>query len=265
MTAIEIKSDLAKQEEIIERGLATFIEVGRALMAIRDRELYKDKYLTFKDYCQVRWGMTRQHAYRLIDAADVANDVSPIGDIAHESQARPLKQFDTDMRRVAWQLAAETAPNGKVTSGHVQSIVNVLQNAIQTGALDPGDGEQLPLSQALHAAITEETYERMMRQKTHIAEKQQSSPRPKPTTLIAPLSFALLSVLEDELQALFEFPDTDEGREAIRKLKWLYDHLDHEKLARLSVIELSSDDPFSRPPDIVGMAQGRDTKPAERA
>lgn len=34
-------------EEVIDRGLATFIEVGQALLAIRDRRLYRMAYATF--------------------------------------------------------------------------------------------------------------------------------------------------------------------------------------------------------------------------
>ena len=63
---------------------------------------------TFEEYCKERWGMNRAHAYRLIDAAEVVNNLSPIGDIpANESQARPLTALrdNPELQRAAWERA----------------------------------------------------------------------------------------------------------------------------------------------------------------
>jgi hypothetical protein len=47
---------LAELERVMERGLQTFVEVGKALADIRDGELYRGQgYATFEDYCQQRW------------------------------------------------------------------------------------------------------------------------------------------------------------------------------------------------------------------
>lgn len=40
------------------------------------------------------------------------------------SQLRPLTTLEPDQQREAWQRAVETAPNGKVTAAHVESVVN---------------------------------------------------------------------------------------------------------------------------------------------
>ena len=83
--------DLQQCEVIIARGLATFVEVGTALLKIRDARLYRAAYGTFENYCQERWGMKRAHAYRMIEAAKVCENLSPMGDIpASERITRPL-------------------------------------------------------------------------------------------------------------------------------------------------------------------------------
>jgi hypothetical protein len=46
-------------EEVIEHGLKTFFEVGLALIAIRDLQLYRTSYPTFEEYCRNRWGAVR--------------------------------------------------------------------------------------------------------------------------------------------------------------------------------------------------------------
>jgi len=65
------------------RGLATFVEVGQALMKIRDARLYRETHETFESYCRERWGWSRRHANRTIQAAEVAGVLGPMGPIAY--------------------------------------------------------------------------------------------------------------------------------------------------------------------------------------
>lgn len=130
------QADLATCEEVIDQGLRTFVEVGTALLTIRDKRLYRAQYGTFEDYCQERWGMARRTTNRLIAAAGVvtnlrmeeSSQMGPIGPIlpATESQARPLTQLPPDVQPVIWQRAVETAPGGKMTAAHVQAVVDAL-------------------------------------------------------------------------------------------------------------------------------------------
>jgi hypothetical protein len=57
---------LAELEAVIDAGLPTFQSVGRALLEIRDKKLYRISHPTFEDYCQSRWDISRSWAYRLI-------------------------------------------------------------------------------------------------------------------------------------------------------------------------------------------------------
>lgn len=117
---------LTQLEATIAAGLQTFVEVGRALLEIRDARLYRQEFGTFEDYCRERWAMSRSYAHRTIEAAQVAVNLLPIGNIlpATESQARPLSPLAPDMQREAWQRAVDTAPNGKITAAHVQNVVD---------------------------------------------------------------------------------------------------------------------------------------------
>lgn len=120
------RAALADNEARIERGLKVFYEVGAALLDIRDKRLYRETHKTFEDYCQQRWGMTPQHAGRLITAADITKNLEPIGSIpANEGQARPLAPLSPEEQRAVWDVVRKTAPDGKVTAGHVKSVVSV--------------------------------------------------------------------------------------------------------------------------------------------
>lgn len=118
------KLELAKEEEIIERGMRSFVEVGNALMRIRDNDLYTVTHNTFEAYCKERWGMARRTAYQMIDAATVVENVRNCAQIpTHESQVRPLAALPPEQQPAAWQEAVDTAPEGKVTAAHVKQVV----------------------------------------------------------------------------------------------------------------------------------------------
>ena len=90
MGLLTVATTLAECEQIIERGLTTFVEVGQALMEIRDQRLYREQYGTFEEYCRKRWGWSRIHVHRQIEAARVAS-LLPIGNTpTNEAQAREL-------------------------------------------------------------------------------------------------------------------------------------------------------------------------------
>lgn len=118
--------DLAALEAIIERGQQTFIEVGMAILTIRDQRLYKDSYSTFEQYCRERWGWSRQHAHQLIDAAEVTEDLSNQFDIPprNSTQAIQLARLPTpEDRAAAWQEVLDTQGD-TATVRSVQEVVS---------------------------------------------------------------------------------------------------------------------------------------------
>jgi hypothetical protein len=86
------KTKFRECEKVIEKGWNTFVDVGKALTDIRDKRLYRQEFKTFESYCRQKWSFGKAHAYRYIGAAEVIEDLSPIGDKlpVAESQVRPL-------------------------------------------------------------------------------------------------------------------------------------------------------------------------------
>lgn len=120
-------AQLAELEAVIERGLQTFVDVGTALLTIRDNRLYRETHGTFEDYCRERWGMVASRARQLIAAAETVENLQTVTNVTlpvNEGQARPLMRLQPDQQREAWAKAVETAPNGKVTAAHVQAVVD---------------------------------------------------------------------------------------------------------------------------------------------
>jgi len=129
LTAPEVDRK-AQLEATIEHGMQTFVEVGLALMEIRDGRLYRAEFGTFEEYCQERWGWERRHAYRLIDAAAAVENVSNWTQNqvpANEAQARPLTSLPPAQQREAWERVLETAPNGKITAAIVTQAAQAIR------------------------------------------------------------------------------------------------------------------------------------------
>jgi len=130
LTITKDVEELERLEGIIHKNLQSFYEVGRALMEIRNGELYKVKnggeYETFEAYCKGVWDFQRTYAYHLIASVEVMDDVSSIDDIpkpANQLQTRPLEKLSSEKRCEVWRRAVETAPEGKVTAAHVYNVV----------------------------------------------------------------------------------------------------------------------------------------------
>lgn len=95
--------ELTQHEAIIERGQQTFVEVGLALLAIREARGYHTAgFATFETYCQERWGWGIRRAEQLMQAAEYVeeqqntNHGSPLP--ATEREARQMMR---DERRAS--------------------------------------------------------------------------------------------------------------------------------------------------------------------
>jgi hypothetical protein len=79
-------------EVVIDRGKKTFIEVGEALLEIRDLRLYRATHTSFEGYCKERHGFTRVRAHQYIDAARVCGALTEVNaePPTNERQAREL-------------------------------------------------------------------------------------------------------------------------------------------------------------------------------
>jgi hypothetical protein len=107
--SLEEAKCLVELEHIIETGRQRFIEVGNALAEIRDARLYRADFTSFEAYCQEMWGFTKQHAYRLIKAAPIAERNLQVTSL---NQASELAKVAAPKRAAVLQAAAVKAKLG---------------------------------------------------------------------------------------------------------------------------------------------------------
>jgi hypothetical protein len=121
------ESELEHLEKVIDKGMATFVEVGRALLTIRDRRLYRSSHETFEVYCLERWGFTRTYAHRLISATEVVENVAQwaTNQPNNERQTRPLVGLPAAQQQQVWTQANREAQEegARVTAARIEEIL----------------------------------------------------------------------------------------------------------------------------------------------
>jgi len=152
-SAVEIAQTLTPEEERERHRLelrveSAFFEAGKALTQLRDQKLYRSTHKTFEAYCQERFGFSRRHPYRLIEAASVFENLCPNGTQnalptnkrqilpTSERQVRELVSLEPEQQREIWHRAVSVA-GGKVPSSRiVKSIVERLKEKPSCYATD---------------------------------------------------------------------------------------------------------------------------------
>ena len=114
---------LTDLEAVIERGLTTFVEVGQALLEIREHRLYRETHESFETYCRERWNWSRQRAHQMIEASSVSTMVDT--DSLNERQARELARLkdEPEAIREVWSEVKEERGDA-VTAADVRSAVD---------------------------------------------------------------------------------------------------------------------------------------------
>lgn len=122
LAVVESLDSLESNEQIIARGLRSFVEVGQALARIREGRLYKGGFDTFEEYCQERWQLNRAHADRLVRTSDISIQLDRLG--AHtpatESQARELSGLEPGEAQEVME-AAYGNTDGKLTAAAIKA------------------------------------------------------------------------------------------------------------------------------------------------
>ena len=96
-------------ESIIAAGLDQFLEVGTALLEIRESRLYRTEFGTFEEYCRKKWSISKTHANRKIGAAGVTKVLRDHGVIEpiREWQIRPLTSSAVEIESVVEEAQAK--------------------------------------------------------------------------------------------------------------------------------------------------------------
>jgi hypothetical protein len=150
---------LVDLEAKVTAGIHAFIESGRALREIQEKQLYRGTHNRFDLYVKEKWDMDRSHAYHLIDAVKVLDNIQKAlpeieSDVSNwrqnenvdncrhdltnqnveqtlllpqnESQARALAKYPPDKQIKIWKQALLTMKNGRMTASHIRATADAM-------------------------------------------------------------------------------------------------------------------------------------------
>jgi hypothetical protein len=141
--AVEVFEELTEDEEQERHRLETRVdralsEGWSALKQLRDRRLYRSTHKTFEEYAKERFGYNRAHAYRLISAAIVLENLSVERQDemspnwrqklpGSESQCRELGKLPSKQQLLAWEKVLEVSGDKAPTATVVRTVVEQLK------------------------------------------------------------------------------------------------------------------------------------------
>ena len=150
------QEQIERLESIIASNQRNFHFVGQALKAIRDHHFYRNLgFDSFESYVKNRWDIGKSHAYRLIDAANVVDHLSPIGDILprNEAQCRLLSPFESFDQRKIWRAFVQTGL--ALTARQLRNFISDYQDQRQR----PRDDLIETISDSYQRAVFEMLYQ----------------------------------------------------------------------------------------------------------
>ncbi len=143
---------LAHLEHQLSSGKTPLSTKAIALATIKAQGLARIHNLTFQDYCDRRLRLKRSRVHQLIEFAELLKATAGSGTLPpadNERQLRPLKRLPRADWATAWVEAVHTAPAGKVTGQHVQSVVDARLAKMQTvGVPTPAPASDQPPAEA---------------------------------------------------------------------------------------------------------------------
>lgn len=138
----EQKVRLTQLERIVEKNLTGFIQAGRALLSIRDEQLFRGAgYDSFGEYVKGRFGICRSTADQLCRSTQVFETLAvttgapdsdtPVPETVPEVVLRPLTTLpDPALQAQTWRLAASASPEGKPSRTIAARVTRIVKDAI---------------------------------------------------------------------------------------------------------------------------------------
>ncbi len=135
---------LQVNEVTIARAASSFLEIGKALKAIRDQEQYTaTRFKNFEVYCEKKWNYSKSYASRLIgayDAHELLKAKLPTRTVLpnNEYQLRALAALPESKWVATWKRVVKQAKGKPVTGETVDTVVRAILHPKGAGGKTAG-------------------------------------------------------------------------------------------------------------------------------
>lgn len=117
----------AKADQVIRNGAQAFLDVGRALLQVKENEWYLAEHADWEAYMD-SVGLSTEHGRRLMKAFKIAENATPIGGAfpANESVCRALDKVPSGEQQEVFQEATERAVAAGKASPTASDVAGVI-------------------------------------------------------------------------------------------------------------------------------------------
>ena len=157
------RQDLEQCEKEIGENLDSVFKLGKALLRVRDGELFREKFGTFAEYCDKRWNFTSRWGNKLIEAREVKDRVDRMAAqssgttvLQNEWQARELgkhpAEYQADIWATAQGLVKPAKGGGKLRAPTSADIARAAEQVLRGDSDDPpieAESEEVVLKNGL--------------------------------------------------------------------------------------------------------------------
>jgi hypothetical protein len=142
------RSRLRELIAVVNRGLTQFLEVGRALVAIRSEKLYRETHDSFEQFCRDTFGIGRSTCDHLVRSTQTAElliaNGADLPEGASESVVRPIATLpDPELQVAVWNLVKAASPQ----NGPTKTVVAKVARAVKTAIADASPNGKGPWQQ----------------------------------------------------------------------------------------------------------------------
>lgn len=115
----ELETIEQRIEAAIKVGKNAFVAAWLHVVEVGEKELWKDKYTSFSDYCNRRWKISRQRGFQLVEYVEIIHALPEKCQkfLTHESQIRALKSIPKDKRE---EVIEKAKSSGKITAKSIE-------------------------------------------------------------------------------------------------------------------------------------------------
>ena len=114
----EEAAELTRCVQVVKAGLVAFVEAGKALDVVREKQLYRQSFESFEAWAEHELNLTGRRALQIIESAKIFETLKIVSKVApkYEAQVRPLAGLAPVDQVEAWSeavvAAAPAEPSG---------------------------------------------------------------------------------------------------------------------------------------------------------
>jgi hypothetical protein len=107
---------------VVRTGVSSFYEAGKALTIIRDKRLYREKYVNFQTFCEMEFNMSKSYAHRIICGCETIDKIEHAVKPSSERVVRELNKAPPASQKSIWKRSLEISPKPSHSVVHKATI-----------------------------------------------------------------------------------------------------------------------------------------------